>query len=92
MSIKHGDKNYRYGAYLICDCCGERKFFEDNGGGWIDPSFDAAVAFKKNPENGWKCIKRGSRFIDLCPECNAAYKEKIRSQRLGSFLEGGKAG
>lgn len=49
----------QYGEFiLICDCCGIEHKFE---------TFEEAVKFKKL--NGWKSVKVGLEWEDICDSC-----------------------
>jgi hypothetical protein len=58
-----GDKDD--GFVLLCDNCGEEAdvLFE---------SFQEAVDYKKDSDNGWRTIKdKNGAWCELCPERNA---------------------
>ncbi|GHT59540.1 hypothetical protein FACS1894109_15660 [Spirochaetia bacterium] len=49
---------------LICDSCGEEENEEFE-------SFQDAVDFKKDHDNGWRAVKDyDGGWHDLCPSCN----------------------
>lgn len=50
---------YGRGVVLICDSCDrEVKYFD---------TFQESVDYKK--ENGWKNVKDGGEWRDVCPDC-----------------------
>jgi hypothetical protein len=56
------EKNIDHDYSLICDECGT----EADG---VFDSFEEAVAFKKDKNNGWHSIKTDDEWEDLCPDC-----------------------
>lgn len=58
-----------------CDCCNEKRALY---GGVTDKTW--AHGWIK--ENGWKTVKIGARFEQLCPEC----KELIKRKKQESYL------
>ena len=53
------ETRYGRGVVLVCDVCGhEIKYFD---------TFQEAVDYKK--ENGWKSVRDGNEWQDVCPDC-----------------------
>lgn len=80
-------KNYfgighEYGAKLICDICGHEEKFEGACEEESDDAFYAAVNFKKDKNNGWKCQRKEGKWLDICPNCIAAKEARNREKRL----------
>lgn len=55
--------NNTNGFYLLeCDICG-------TDAPEVFDSFQDAVDYKKDPENGWKSVKVKGEWQDKCPDC-----------------------
>ena len=50
------------GYVLVCDVCGAEA-------SEVFPSFEMAIEFKKDKENGWKSVKTKIIWEDRCPYC-----------------------
>jgi hypothetical protein len=58
MSIERDGRRF----VLICDECGEQH---------VELDFNLAVEFKRERKNGWRAVRSGEGWADLCPDCAA---------------------
>jgi len=56
------ERNYYSDYSLLCDECGTEADEEFE-------SFEEAVYFKKDKNNGWHSVKTDDEWEDLCPDC-----------------------
>ena len=49
---------------LVCDDCGEEEEFL---------SFEEALNFKRDKDNGWRSAKEDGVWCDFCPSCVALF-------------------
>jgi hypothetical protein len=64
MSIERDGRRF----LLICDECGEQH---------VELDFNLAVEFKRERKNGWRAVRSGEGWADLCPDCAAGSAAQI---------------